>query len=408
MMTALIFKNAFMIDCTGNEPRESAWLVVQDGLIKETGTGKMPSLNKGTVVDCKGYTLMPGLIDAHIHVSLFDNDLGELGRRSYPTMHYVRALGVLKDTLDQGFTTVRDAGGADAGFRVAVESGLVPGPRITVCGQALTMTGGHADPRLSTEVREPFDAPFMGVVADGVAEVQRAAREQLRRGVNYLKVMAGGGCGSPADEPDTSQYSLEELKAIVGEADSAKKKVLAHCYSNSSMRLCADAGIYSLEHGNYLDEATAKYAKEKGCWLVPTLSTYFYMSEHGEELGIPEYFLRKMKMVREFALEAVHNAMKAGMDIGSGSDMVGAGQYHKNMELELKSRVMGPMGSILSATRENARLLQQEDRIGSLENGKYADIILIKGDPLKDMSIFQNRDNIKIILQRGNFYKNIM
>ena len=174
------------------------------------------------------------------------------------------------------------------------------------------------------------------------------------------------------------------------------------------MRLCADAGIYSLEHGNYLDEATAKYAKEKGCWLVPTLSTYFYMSEHGEELGIPEYFLRKMKMVREFALEAVHNAMKAGMDIGSGSDMVGDGQYHKNMELELKSRVMGPMKSILSATRENARLLHQEDRIGSLENGKYADIILIKGDPLKDMSIFQNRDNIKIILQGGNFYKNIM
>ncbi len=407
-MSVKIFKNAFMIDCTGSEPKDNAWLVTEDNLIKEAGTGNTPSCPAAETIDCNGYTLMPGLIDAHIHVSLFDNDLGELGRRSYPTMHYVRALGVLKDTLDQGFTTVRDAGGADAGFRVAVERGLVPGPRITVCGQPLTMTGGHADPRLSTEIREPFDAPFMGVVADGVAEVQRAAREQLRRGVNYLKVMAGGGCGSPADEPDTTQYSLEELKAIVNEAASVKKNVLAHCYSNSSMRLCADAGIYSLEHGNYLDEATAQYVKERGCWLVPTLSTYFYMSEHGEELGIPEYFLRKMKEVREFALESVHNAMKAGMDIGSGSDMVGDGQYHKNMELELKSRVMGPMKAILSATRENARLLNQEGRIGSLENGKYADILVVKGDPLKDMSIFQNRDNIKIILQGGNFYKNIM
>lgn len=407
-MSLKIFKNALMIDCTGAEPKENAWVVTEGGLIKEVGMGSAPNSSSSEIIDCSGHTLLPGLIDAHIHVSLFDNDLGEIGRRNYPAMYYIKALGVLKDTLDQGFTTVRDAGGADAGFRVAVEKGLVPGPRITVCGQSITMTGGHADPRLSTEIREPFQAPFQGVVADGVAEVQRATREQLRRGVDYVKVMAGGGCGSPADEPDTSQYTPEELKAIVFEASSAKKKVLAHCYSNSSMRLCADAGIYSLEHGNYLDEETAMYVKEKGCWLVPTLTTYFYMSEHGEELGIPAYFLRKMKMVREFALEAVSNAMKAGMNIGSGSDVVGDGQYHKGMELELKSRVMGPMKALLSATRENARLLQQTDKIGTLEPGKYADILVIKGDPMKDMSIFHNRDNIKVILQGGNFYKNIL
>lgn len=404
-MSVKIFKNGLMIDCTGEEPKERAWILVEGGQIKETGTGNAPSFSTAEVIDCKGLTLLPGLIDAHIHVSLFDNDLGEIGRRNYPAMHYAKAFGILKDTLDQGFTTVRDAGGADAGFRVAVEQGLVPGPRITVCGQALTMTGGHADPRLSTEIREPFDAPFQGVVADGVAEVQRAAREQLRRGVNYLKVMAGGGCGSPADEPDTSQYSPEELRAIVYEAASVKKKVLAHCYSNSSMRLCADAGIYSLEHGNYLDEETAAYVGAKGCWLVPTLTTYFYMSEHGEELGIPAYFLRKMKMVREYALQAVENAMKAGMDIGSGSDVVGDGQPHKGMELELKSRVMGPMKALLSATRENARLLGQSDRIGSLEPGKFADLLLIQGNPLDDMSIFHRRENIKVILQGGRFIK---
>lgn len=406
-MSIKIFRNCFMIDCTGAEPVDNAWIATEDGFIKEIGVGKEPQTS-GDAVDCLGCTLLPGLIDAHIHVSLFDNDLGECGRHDYPAMHYVKALGVLKDTLDQGFTTVRDAAGADAGFRIAVQSGLVPGPRISVCGQALTMTGGHADPRLSTEMRPPYDYPFCGVVADGIAEVQKATREQLRRGVDHIKVMAGGGCGSPADEPDTTQYSLEELTVIVKEAAAVKKNVLAHCYSNSSMRLCADAGVYSLEHGNYLDKDTAKYVKSKGCWLVPTLTTYFYMSDHGEELGIPAYFLRKMKMVRESALEAVSNAMEAGLDIGSGSDVVGDGQYHKNMELELKSRVMGPMGALLSATRENARLLKKSDKIGTIEVGKCADILVIRGNPLKDMSIFQNRENIKVILQGGNFYKNTL
>lgn len=403
-----IFKNAYIVDCTGSEPKENAWLVTDGSLIQEIGTGKAPNISGAETIDCLGCTVIPGLIDAHIHISLFDNDLGEYGRRNYPAMHYIRALGVLKDTLDQGFTTVRDAGGADAGFRVAVDQGLIAGPRMTVCGQAITMTGGHADPRLSTEIRAPFEYPFSGYVADGVAEVQKAAREQLRRGVDHLKVMAGGGCGSPADEPDTTQYSLEELSAIVKEGAAVKKRTLAHCYSNSSMVLCADAGIYSIEHGNYLDETTANYLHSKDCWLVPTLTTYFYMSEHGEELGIPSYFLRKMKIVRESALEAVSNAVKAGMKIGSGSDVVGSGQYHKNMELELKARVMGPMGALLSATLENARLLERSDKIGTLEPGKYADVLVIKGNPLDDMSLFQNRDNIQVIMQGGKFYKNIM
>ena len=406
-MVVKLFKNANLLDCTGKDPVDSSWVVVENQLIKEIGAGAtVPSFSNAEVIDCKGNTLMPGLIDAHIHLHLFDNDLAEIHRRNYPAMHFVKALAVLKDTGEQGFTTVRDAGGADAGFRVAVQQGLVPGPKITVCGTSLTMTGGHADMRLATEICPPAWASIMtGVVADGVAEVQKAAREQLRKGVDYLKVMAGGGCGSPADEPDTTQYTLEELVAVVREAKAVKKEVLAHCYSNSSMKLCAEAGIYSIEHGNYLDRETADYLKKQDCWLVPTMTTYFYMSEHGEELGIPAYFLRKMKMVREFAMEAVANAMAAGVRIGSGSDTVGSGQRFKAMELELKSRVMGPMKAILSATRENAKLLKQESQIGTVEVGKCADLLLVKGDPLKDIALFQNRDNLLAILQDGNFVK---
>lgn len=401
-----LFKNSVLLDCTGADPVESSWVIVENETIREIGQGPIPFFSKAESVDCKGNTLMPGLIDAHIHLNLFDNDLGELHRRNYPAMHFVKCLAILKDTLEQGFTTVRDAGGADAGFRVAVEQGWVPGPKISVCGSAITMTGGHADMRLSTEIAPPaFSSLPTGVVADGVVEVQKAAREQLRRGADHLKIMAGGGCGSPADEPDTTQYTLEEIQAVVCEANAVHKNVLAHTYSNASMRLCADAGVYSMEHGNYLDKPTAQYLKEKGCWLVPTMTTYFYMSEHGEELGIPAYFLRKMKLVREFAMEAVTNAMEAGVKIGSGSDVVGSGQPHKASELALKAKVMGPMMALLCATRENAKLLKKEDRVGTVEPGKAADLLLVKGAPLEDISLFQNRDNLLIIMQDGKFVK---
>ncbi|MDL2297994.1 amidohydrolase family protein [Synergistaceae bacterium OttesenSCG-928-D05] len=404
-----LFKNATLLDCTGADPVASSWVAVEDKTIREIGQGQAPSFSGAEVVDCKGNTLMPGLIDAHIHLHLFDNDLGELHRRDYPAMHFVKCLAVLKDTQQQGFTTVRDAGGADAGFRVAVERGMVPGPKISVCGTSVTMTGGHADMRLSTEIAPPAYSPVpTGVVADGVVEVQKAVREQLRRGVDHIKVMAGGGCGSPADEPDTTQYTLEEIQAAVKEAKAVHKEVLAHTYSNASMRLCADAGVYSMEHGNYLDKPTAQYLKEKNCWLVPTMTTYFFMSEHGEELGIPAYFLRKMKLVREYAMEAVANAMEAGVKIGSGSDVVGSGQFHKATEIALKAEVMGSMKAILSATLENAKLLKQEKKIGTVEPGKAADLLLVQGDPLKDPALFQNRDNLLVIMQDGAFAKKML
>ncbi len=172
--------------------------------------------------------------------------------------------------------------------------------------------------------------------------------------------------------------------------------------------MCADAGVYSIEHGNYLNAETAKILKEKGCWLVPTLTTYFYMSEHGEELGIPAYFLRKMKLVREYALDAVRVAMEAGINIGSGSDVVGDGQYHKNREISLKARVMGAEKAIISATRDNAKLMHLDKKIGTIEEGKDADIILVAGNPLKNAEAFASRENIKLIMQKGNIYKNII
>lgn len=407
-MSLKLFTHALLFDCTGSEPQDDAWVVTEEGTIRETGFGTPPALMHAERFDCRGLTLMPGLIDAHIHLSLFDNNFCELHRNDYPAMHYVKALNVLEDTLQQGFTTARDAGGVDAGFRVAVERGLVAGPRLQVCGKSISQSGGHADMRYSTEQNPPAVSPFAAVIADGVAEVQKASREQLRQGVDYLKIMAGGGCASEADEPDTTQYTPQEISAIVYEASAVGKKTLAHCYSNNSIRMCAENGVFSIEHGNSLNAGTAKLLKEHDCWLVPTLTTYFYMSEHGEAIGLPPYFLRKMKQVRESALEAVQNAVDAGVRIGSGSDVVGSGQPHKNMEIALKAKVMGPMGAILSATRENAILMGIADRVGTVEPGRDADLILVAGNPTADAHAFEDRENLKLILQRGVLHKNAL
>lgn len=406
-MSVIVFKDATLLDCTGSEPRYPMTVVVEGNVIRDITDGKPGSISSDAeVVDCKGRTLMPGLIDTHIHLNLFDAAAPEQTRRNLPSMIVVKQLNVMEDTLMQGFTSALDAGGADAGFRDAQAQGLVKGPRMQVCGRSLTQSGGHADMRLPTEVHGPLDHPFnMGVVADGVDAVRRAAREELRMGANYIKIMAAGGCASPADEPDTVQYSLDEMRAAVEEADAVGKIVLAHCYSPRSMQRCAEAGVGRVEHGNFMDAETARILKEKGVIYVPTLATYDLMSRKGVEFGIPDYFLRKMKVANEKALEALDVAVKAGLVIGSGSDMVGPGQPYKGNELELQSRVMKPMGAILAATKVNAEIMKVNEEVGTIEVGKLADLLLVDGNPVEEISLFQNRDRILIIMQDGKFIK---
>lgn len=402
-MARILFHDATLLDCTGADPIYPAWLLVEDERIVEIGHGsKPPQLQNVERIDCQGGTLMPGLIEGHMHASLYENDLNELHRRHHPGLQMAYAYRILAETLQMGFTSARDVGGIDPGFRDAINLGLMPGPRLMVAGPSLTMTGGHADTRLPAERSGPIRNTIQtGYVADGVDEVRKASRELLRWGVDLLKVMAGGGCASASDEPDTAQYSLEELQAIVYEAKAVHKTVAAHAYSNQSMRLCAAAGIYSIEHGNYLDAETAAVLKEAGCWLVPTLTTYEVMSSRGEEFGLAGHFLRKMRDVQERSLEGLRVAVEAGLPIGSGADVIGSGQPYKTMELELKARVMGNMGAILSATRENARLMQKEASIGTLEVGKLADILLLNGDPLQEITLFQQPEKLCLILQGG-------
>jgi imidazolonepropionase-like amidohydrolase len=259
-MSTLVLKNAVIIDGTGADPISGGSVIVEGDRIREVlegGPGQVPS--DAVTIDCRGRTLLPGLIDAHVHVGAVDANIMEQQRRYHTSLLVIRTLGTIREALDQGFTTLRDAGGADPGFREALRQGLIPGPRLFVSGFALSQTGGHGDPRLPTERRPPFEdlAGLATRVCDGVDEVRRGAREQLRSGVDFIKVMGGGGCMSPSDEIDTSQYSPEELKAAVYEAEAAGTYVAAHVYSSRSIRNCVAAGIRTLEHGNLLDEPAA-------------------------------------------------------------------------------------------------------------------------------------------------------
>lgn len=413
-METLVLKNARLIDGTGTDPIPNSFLIVEGNRIKEVSTGtpgKFPS--DVTIIDCRHQTLLPGLIDAHIHAGWADEgNIMEMQRHRFPSMIVIGALKILKETLDQGFTTARDGGGADPGLREAICQGLIPGPRLFVAGNVLSQTGGHGDLRWPSEVSPPAEyvvGGFTSRICDGVDAVRRVAREQLRQGVDHIKVMAGGGVLAPCDPPQRSQYSLEELKAAVFEAESAGTYVMAHVYSNRSIRLCVEAGVRSLEHCNLLDEKTAQAIKDANAYMVPTLTTFEMSCRMWKELGIPEYFVNRLNELREPSIQALSIAHRVGVKIGSGSDAVGLVQSYKGIELELKSQVLGPMGAIVSATKTNAELLGQESDLGTIEPSKLADLILIDGDPIKDIKVFQQyRDKITLIIQGGRIYKSLL
>lgn len=213
---------------------------------------------------------------------------------------------------------------------------------------------------------------------------------------------------SPADAIDTAQYSLDELKAVVWEAENAGTYVAAHCYSDRSIITAVNSGIRTIEHGNLLTAAAAEAIKRTGAYLVPTIVTYVAMGRMGPELGVPEVFMTKMLEARDKAIEALETAHKAGCKIGSGSDLLGPMQVYKGEELALQAKVLGAMGAIVATTKTNAEILRREKDLGTIEAGKMADLILVDGDPLKDITIFQNyQEKITMIMQGGNYYKNI-
>jgi imidazolonepropionase-like amidohydrolase len=406
-----LLTNALLVDCTGDEPRERASVVVEGGRISEVRSGNsVPTSGHDAVIDCAGMTLMPGLTDAHVHIGAVDVNILDQHREHPSNLVALMMAGILEDTIHRGFTTVRDAGGTDWSFKAAVERGIVEGPRLLVSDRPLSQTGGHGDWRRATETQPPEifcpTAGMRSVVCDGADAVRQAAREQLRLGADQIKVMASGGAMSPADELAATQYTLDELRAAVEEAEAAGTYVMAHAYNDRSVRNCLQSGVRSIEHGNLIDEETARLIARSGAYLVPTLVTYEALSDEGKDYGVPESVIRKIDEARALGIRALRYAYEAGVKIASGSDLLGPLQDRKTRELEIKTQVMGPMESLMSATKTNADLFGLEKEIGTVEVGKLADLLVVEGNPLEDIALLQNKSNLKLIMKQGRTVKN--
>ncbi len=411
-VSTTVFQNCTLLDCTGAEPVRRSTVVVDGARIAQVVRGGQPDLPRdSTIVECDGRTLMPGLTDAHVHAAIIETDVAKMLREA-PATIALRIKDVLEETLRAGFTTIRDAFGLDWGFVQATERGLVNGPRILFTGGCLTQTGGHGD------WREPHTqaSPYTGIhglvaaprICDSPAEMRRAAREMLRIGAHGIKIMGGGGCISPTDEIEHTQFTVEEMAAACYEARTVDKIALAHVYTPRGIMNALAAGVRSIEHGNFLDEESAAAIKDAGAFFVPTLTTYFLISAGGEAQGFPRKMIDKIDKAKERGLDSLRVARDAGLPICSGSDVLGPMQPFKSYELALKAQVLGVHDAILSATRTNAALFGMASEIGTVEAGKLADLILVSGDPLADLGMLQDPAKIVLVMRDGRVRKDLL
>jgi imidazolonepropionase-like amidohydrolase len=409
-MTAIVFANCAVLDGTSREPREDHHVLVEGGLIREVSDRPIKS-EAAEFVNLAGHTLMPGLIDAHVHVIAVDQILVRLSQQPV-SLVTLQAARVLEGMLRRGFTTVRDAGGADSGLAEAVEEGLVRGPRIFPSGQALSQTGGHGDLRPRTRSVSVVACACceggagLARIADGVAECRRAARDELRKGATQIKIMASGGVASPYDPVWNLQYSEEEVRAIVEEARGWHTYVMAHAYSPEAIRRSIDFGVRSIEHGNLIDRATAKHVAGADAFVVPTLVTFDAMHRFGRELGFPEVSLAKLGDVREVGLRSLEILQAAGVRTGFGTDLLGPMHRHQSREFVIRAEAMAPYDIIRSATTVNAELLNRGGELGVIVPGARADLIAIDGNPLADISLLDGQgEHLTHIMKDGVFYK---
>ncbi|MES5812963.1 amidohydrolase family protein [Mammaliicoccus sciuri] len=404
----MIIKNINLIDGTGKDIQRGVDIKVENNVISEIGT----HLNGDNIIEGNGQYLLPGMIDSHVHVML---EMEPLERRLATPFSYnfYKAINHLKRTVDAGVTTVRDALGADLGLKEAVNDGLILGPRLQISVNALTITGGHGDSYTKSGIQLPIlQDGYPGLpsgICDGVNEVRKKAREMLRAGADVLKVHATGGVTSATDHPDYTQFSLEELKVIVEEAQFRNnRKVMAHAQGLQGVKQCIEAGIHSIEHGIYLDDEAVQLMKEKEMYLVPTLLAPLSVIEFAEELGMSENSIKKSKQVMQDHIDSFKKAHHAGVKIAMGTD-AGVFKHGTNLrELELMvEHGMTEMEAIVSSTKTAAECLGYDEYLGTIEVGKKADFIILDQNPLEDIKVLKNPNNIKVVSIDGQIVKDI-
>ena len=385
----LLVTGARLLHPEQGELADNTWIEIADGRIAATGTGRAPAAPDDVrVLDTRGAAVLPGLIDAHVH--LLVTSLDPIERASWtPGYATVRALREAGRMLRRGFTTVRDVGGADHGMARALDEGLLPGPRLVFGGKALSQTGGHGDSRpLSDDsVACCQHQPGFARIADGVDAVRAAARDEFRKGAQHLKMLLSGGVASPHDAVSTVQYTDDEIRAAVTEAENYNSYVTVHAYHPRGINRALRAGVRCVEHGNLLDDETLELLRAHDAFLVPTLVTYEQLAAVGRQHGLGEASYRKIDDVRDAGLAALDKAHQAGVNLVYGSDLLGPMHAHQLDEFTLRAQVQPNVDLIRSATTTAARLLRKEGEIGTLAVGAHADLLIVDGNPLDDISV---------------------
>ena len=421
-MSYLAITNCRIIDGTGGPVIENGALVIKDNLIVDVGSSGSVEIPKDAkVIDVNGRTVMPGLIDAHLHLTgLRTGDfIREPLLTPYATL-VARAIRDLEALINAGFTTIGDAGSVIAlQLKKAVEEGTVNGPRIIAAGYVLSQTFGHGDAHyLPVEYVDARTSrlgnPLSALICDGVEECRKAARYALRAGADYIKVMATGGVLSEKDRPEYTQFTLEELKAIVEEAKHAYRFVHAHAQGTEGIKNAINAGVKVIAHGIFIDDEAIEMAKENNVIVVPTFAVVEHLLKYGKEIGVPEWGLKKSMEVHEIHLRNIRNAYKKGVKIATGTDFLGGikafrhGDNSIEIELFVEKLGMTPMESILSATKIAAEAVGLEKKIGTLEKGKIADLIVIDGNPLSDIKVLRDPNKIVMVIKNGRIMKNLL
>lgn len=410
-MTTTLFRDVRVWDATRPEPVEGEEVLIEGDLIREVSDGPITAA-EAQVIDGGGRILMPGLIDNHCHVTMSEVNLQHLEGQPLTLMTAI-ASKIMAGMLMRGFTTVRDCAGADWGTAEAVERRLLVGPRLFVSGRALSQTGGHGDFRRRTQGIEPCACAnaltHSTRIADGVPEVRKAARDELRKGADQIKVMVSGGVVSPNDPIDNRQYSAEELRAIVEEAQAWNTYVAAHSYTPHATRHAVECGVRTIEHGNLIDADTARLMAARGAYLVPTLVTYDAIDRRGAELGLPQVSIDKLQAVKGSGLRAIEVCLDAGVKIGFGTDLLGEMHDEQSRGLLLQGEVQSPRDVLASATIVNAEILNRPGLLGVVAEGATADLLLVDGDPLADLSVLDGQgENISVIMKDGRTFKNTL
>src|SRR5438477_4811672 len=410
----LAITNGTIIDGLGGDPHTAMTLLIEDERITALGRQGEIAIPRGTqVIDAMGGSILPGLIDTHVHFLLEYPDIMR-GLTTQPSLHLLQAIPRMQSTLEAGVTTVRDAGGTPAGLKIAVERGIIAGPRMQVAVSLISQTGGHGDGFFPCCVDIGlFGIRFYDVpngVADGIEEVRKTTREILRAGADWIKLATTGGVLSVSDATTSSQLTVEEIASAVYEAAAQEKRCMAHAQGSQGIKNALIGGVSSIEHGVYLNDELIDLMLEKEVYLVPTLVAPLAVVEFAKEHPdiLPPMMAAKANGVIEAHKQSFRNAIEAGVKVAMGTDS-GVGKHGENgRELQLMvENGMTPMQAIIASTASAAQLLHLSDSLGTLEEGKLADVIVVDGDVLDDINRIANPENVRVVLKGGGIAKQI-